>query len=264
MGQRRLGLVAVTLLLSAVIHGLILALPGWSLPDLAESAPEEPLAATLVTTPRPALAAPRSAVPVAPPKPVRRPPRPKPSAVEAAGATAALPPPAAEAAPAESPPAEPPGGPAEPPGDAAGPPQATPAASPPEPEPAPLPPGAPTWPRQGRIVYDVFRGDKDFLVGRTVHRWEQDGQRYRMEAVVETIGLAALMKSFHYVQRSEGRVTPRGLMPDSFRVEQQGRHPGGTGGGGGGWPRLAGGPCDRPPLAGARLGWEPVPGHLAG
>jgi uncharacterized protein DUF3108 len=31
------------------------------------------------------------------------------------------------------------------------------------------------------------------------------------------------MRSFRYVQRSEGRVTPQGLAPEHFRVEQEGR-----------------------------------------
>jgi uncharacterized protein DUF3108 len=212
MEDRRRGLLMASLLLSALIHGLALGLPGWSTPGPADS-PAEPLQATLVAPPRPALTAPVEPAPVAPRRSVRQPPRPKPPAVSAAPAAAPTAPMEAEPEPATTPADAMPQALAEP-------------AKPVEPEsqpPAALPAGGPSWPRQGRIVYDVFRGDKDFLAGRTEHSWEQDGRHYRMQTVVETVGLAALMRSFHYVQRSEGRVTARGLAPEQFRVEQEGR-----------------------------------------
>lgn len=204
-------------LLSVVLHGLALDLPGWALPDTSDSA-ARPLNATLVTKPRPAVAAPPAATalvpskPALPPPPPRRPPPPTVLSQPGPGATpspaATLP---AEPPPAAEPAKEEPTVPTEPP------PLAPPA------EAAPIPAGVPTWQRRGRIVYDVFRGDKNFLVGETVHSWEQDGHRYRMESVVETVGLVAMMRDFHYVQRSEGRVTEQGLVPERFRVEQGGK-----------------------------------------
>lgn len=217
MAERRLGLLATCLALSALIHAVTLELPGWSVPDLTER-DAEPLQATLVAPPRPALSAPSVPKPLARPRPA--PPKPKPPAAKPAAPTASLPAPVEEPAPVqpgpESTPAEGSAGDGSPPSQ-------EPAQPAMEAPPTPLPSGGPTWPRQGRIVYDVFRGDKDFLVGQTEHSWEQDGQRYRMQTVVETVGLAALMKSFHYTQRSEGRVTPWGLAPERFRVEQAGR-----------------------------------------
>jgi uncharacterized protein DUF3108 len=226
MAERRLGLLAASLLLSSVIHGLTLELPGWQVPDTAESE-AEPLQATLIAPPRPALAAPPEPRPVVHPRPTQPPRRPKPPAVEPSAPTASLPAPVtAEPGPAE-PTAESPAEPAPEASTAEAPSEPSPPAEPmaqrPPPAETPVPTGGPSWPRQGRIVYDVFRGDKDFLVGRTEHSWEQDGRRYRMQTVVETIGLAALMRSFHYVQRSEGRVTAWGLAPEQFRVEQAGK-----------------------------------------
>ena len=215
MAERRLGLLAACLASSALIHALTLELPGWSLPDLTER-DAEPLQATLVAPPRPALVAPPAPQPAAQPRPAPRPPRPKkPPAAEPPVPSASLPPTAETEpvpAPVETTPAEPAPAPVEEPKQPAT-----------EPPPPPLPANGPAWPRRGRIVYDVFRGDKDFLVGQTEHTWEQDGQRYRMKTEVETVGLAALMRSFRYTQRSEGRVTAWGLAPEKFRVEQAGR-----------------------------------------
>lgn len=200
-----------TLLLSLVLHGLVLVLPGWALPQSADDVPDV-VHATLVTRPRPSLAAPVSAVPTVP----RPASPPKPAPVRDV-------PVATSPQPAPAPVAPEPGAPTPPPAP-------EPVA---EPEPAPvaeppIPPGAPTWPRQGRIVYDVFRGEKDFLIGQTTHSWAQDGRRYDMQSVVETVGLAAMIRTFHYVQHSVGLVTRQGLKPESFRVDQDGKPPEGA------------------------------------
>ena len=44
-----------------------------------------------------------------------------------------------------------------------------------------------------------------------------------METVIETSGLVGLIKPFRMVQRSEGRIGPRGLQPEKFTVERDGR-----------------------------------------
>lgn len=220
MGDRRLGVLTASLLLSVLIHGLGLGLPGWTPPGATENPPEEALRATLVAPPRPAVAAPPAPAVAKPVRPAR-PPKPRPPILPPA-ARATLP---AVEEPVPDPVPEPTQAAAEPPTMPESTPESVPAPPPPEapPPPAPLPAGGPSWPREGRIIYDVFRGDRDFLVGRTTHSWEQDGRRYRMKTVVETVGLVALMKSFRYVQESEGRVTARGLMPETFRAEQEGR-----------------------------------------
>lgn len=79
------------------------------------------------------------------------------------------------------------------------------------------------WPARGEIVFDVFRGDGNFRLGTTTHRWHHENGRYSMEARVETTGLVALFKTVDYIQRSEGRVLPQGLQPSSFSVERGGK-----------------------------------------
>ncbi|MDY0012706.1 MAG: DUF3108 domain-containing protein [Rhodocyclaceae bacterium] len=192
----------LSLAASLAAHAMVVGLPGWRLPELA--APPPVLQAQVVVKPRPAAVAAPAPRPLAPRRPA---PAPVP----------ALPVPAAEA------PAAPPGEPPLP--VAEEPPPAAPEPSPEPPLHAPPVPAAeaPLWPHRGRIVYDVYRGDQDFLVGRTEHRWEHDGAHYRMEALVETTGMVALFRAFRYIQRSEGRITPAGLEPRRFSVEQAGK-----------------------------------------
>ena len=80
-----------------------------------------------------------------------------------------------------------------------------------------------TWAASGKVQYDVIRGERNFVIGRTTHAWTHDAERYSMETVIETSGLIALVKPFRMVQRSEGRVGPRGLLPERFTVERDGR-----------------------------------------
>src|SRR5574338_161607 len=98
MAERRLALLATCLALSALIHAVTLELPGWSVPDLTER-DAEPLQATLVAPPRPALSAPSVPKPLARPRPA--PPKPKPPAAKPAAPTASLPAPVEEPAPVQ-------------------------------------------------------------------------------------------------------------------------------------------------------------------
>ncbi len=79
------------------------------------------------------------------------------------------------------------------------------------------------WPRRGSIVFRVMLGDEGFEVGQARHAWSHDTKRYEMSVELKTTGVAALMRSFHYTQRSEGEVGERGLRPLRFTVEQRGR-----------------------------------------
>lgn len=81
------------------------------------------------------------------------------------------------------------------------------------------------WPERGNIVFRVLMGEKGFEVGQAEHQWSHDEHHYRMELVLRTTGLAALMRNFHYVQRSEGELGPQGLKPQHFNVEQSGKRP---------------------------------------
>lgn len=44
-----------------------------------------------------------------------------------------------------------------------------------------------------------------------------------METIIETTGLVGLIKPFRMVQRSEGRIGPKGLLPEKFTVERDGQ-----------------------------------------
>lgn len=79
------------------------------------------------------------------------------------------------------------------------------------------------WPAGGEVVFDITQGEGGMVIGKGVHRWDHDGRGYRMSTLLETVGLAALFKDFEYTQSSEGDVTPQGLVPRSFVVEQKGR-----------------------------------------
>ncbi|THF63223.1 DUF3108 domain-containing protein [Pseudothauera rhizosphaerae] len=108
-----------------------------------------------------------------------------------------------------------------------------PAVEAPPPEPAPLAEAVPVaaaevldvegWPAQGSIVFRVFLGKGGMQVGESRHEWSHDERRYRMSVLVQTTGVAALLSGLRYVQRSEGEVGRRGLKPERFTVEQQGR-----------------------------------------
>lgn len=85
-----------------------------------------------------------------------------------------------------------------------------------------LPVQAAGWPAAGEIVYQVSMGDGP-QIGEARHSWSHDGRQYRMETAVRTVGLAALIKNMHYVQRSEGKVGTGGLRPERFSVEREGK-----------------------------------------
>ena len=81
------------------------------------------------------------------------------------------------------------------------------------------------WPATGRVSYDVLRGENGLKLGEGVHRWQHANGRYEMSTVLETTGVAGLLYSFRYEQRSEGLLTAAGLVPERFTVTQKGRDP---------------------------------------
>lgn len=87
----------------------------------------------------------------------------------------------------------------------------------------PIPPGISSWPAKGSITYDVLYGENGIKIGEARHQWQHDKQRYSMQTLLETTGMANMLYDIDYVQHSEGAVLPDGLRPDSFRVEQSGR-----------------------------------------
>lgn len=183
----------LALVLSALVHGLLLFGTDYSLPALHEPSPPVLHAVLQKVVPPPApppLAAP-------PPEPVTRPPRlATPAPAPAAGVPAS--PPAAASTPAPV------------------------AVTPAAPVAAPAP--AVTIPNvRGGIRYQWTRGEQGLIVGQAQHRWEIQDGRYRMTAVIETAGLAALFRSVRVEQSSEGSIDASGFHPHSFRVVQAGK-----------------------------------------
>ncbi|MCL2524781.1 MAG: DUF3108 domain-containing protein [Betaproteobacteria bacterium] len=98
------------------------------------------------------------------------------------------------------------------------------AAPPPEPEPEPEPePPAPVLPASGTIRFTIIMGAQGFRIGRAEHHWEfaEDGG-YRLRAVSETNGLAALFRPVRVETESRGRLLAGGLRPEVFRSRREG------------------------------------------
>ena len=55
-------------------------------------------------------------------------------------------------------------------------------------------------------------------MGRTTHTFKIDGDNYDVETVVEGIGLVRIFYGGRYVQRSRGRITAQGFVPDEYFV----------------------------------------------
>lgn len=91
-----------------------------------------------------------------------------------------------------------------------------------EPEPAPPAAAAPDsrLPGKGYIRFNVYRGSGGLLVGRAEHSWEFSEERYRMTAVTETVGLAALLKPIRVELESRGTLTAGGLRPERFTTRR--------------------------------------------
>lgn len=184
---------------SVALHIGVLLAPGWELP-LDDEHEMTSIEATITVAPS---SSPRPAVP----PPVKKRPPPK-SAPPPTPAT-----PVATVPVAAAPDSEP----------------VAPAA---EPEPAvveappavlPAPTFATRWPRTGRIVYQVTRGEGGLIVGQSEQRWEHDGQRYSLHAETETTGLAALFRPAKVVQDSRGIFDAAGLRPLEFEVLREGK-----------------------------------------
>ncbi|MCL2658537.1 MAG: DUF3108 domain-containing protein [Betaproteobacteria bacterium] len=78
------------------------------------------------------------------------------------------------------------------------------------------------WPHSGRIVFQVRYG-AGLDIGRMIHTWSHDGERYTMRAEMETVGLARMIHKFSAVQQSQGRVGPEGLAPTGFQEDLNGK-----------------------------------------
>jgi hypothetical protein len=83
---------------------------------------------------------------------------------------------------------------------------------------------APTvWPSSGKIIFDVIHSKLGMVIGQTEHWWHHDQERYTMQAVMQTAGVASFIRNFRYVQNSSGRWQQGHLIPEHFSVERNGR-----------------------------------------
>lgn len=80
---------------------------------------------------------------------------------------------------------------------------------------AALPPRA--LPGNGRLRFDVSKGESGFIVGRAEHVWTIAGERYELTSMIETAGIVALFADVRLGQTSTGRIDAEGLHPDAFQ-----------------------------------------------
>lgn len=82
------------------------------------------------------------------------------------------------------------------------------------------------WPRAGRVGYTLLMGEQRLPAGKTTHQWEvtEDG-RYRIEALTLPMGVSLIpwFKPGRMMWISVGRVTPKGLQPETFVEKKEGR-----------------------------------------
>jgi hypothetical protein len=66
------------------------------------------------------------------------------------------------------------------------------------------------------IVYEL----NGFLSGRQTHVWQRTGQRYTLETEGEVTGLVGLFMSGKMIQKSRGRISSLGLMPEQYEMQR--------------------------------------------
>lgn len=77
-------------------------------------------------------------------------------------------------------------------------------------------------PGTGRMSFDVTKGESAFIVGRAVHEWKIDGDRYELKSLIETAGIVALFADVRLGQTSIGRIDAEGLHPETFQDNRKG------------------------------------------
>jgi hypothetical protein len=71
-------------------------------------------------------------------------------------------------------------------------------------------------PRRGRIYFTLYYGNDRFYVGTAVQSWEAGADTYLLASEAETGGIVELFWSQRMRYMSRGKITPRGLQPESF------------------------------------------------
>jgi hypothetical protein len=187
--------IALAIVLSILLHGLVLWLPEVKLPEHEISLP--PLIAKLEPLPK-------LSVKVGAHKTKK--PHPKPKPVAPVPAAENIPVPVSAPSAAEEVAASAPAVTEEP---AASAPVATEAAEPPRP---PLP-------KHARLHFNVYQGQGNFKIGESQHELEVVDGHYTIKASVHTTGLVSVLKSYRMVQTSSGTATAQTLKPETFTEE---------------------------------------------
>lgn len=189
--------IALAIVLSILLHGLVLWLPEVKLPEHEISLP--PLIAKLEPLPK-------LSVKVGAHKTKKPHPKPKPQPVAPVPAAENIPVPVSAPSAAEEVATSAPAVTEEP---AASAPVATEAAEPPRP---PLP-------KHARLHFNVYQGQGNFKIGESQHELEVVDGRYTIKASVHTTGLVSVLKSYRMVQTSSGTATAQTLKPETFTEE---------------------------------------------
>ena len=71
-------------------------------------------------------------------------------------------------------------------------------------------------PRRGRISFTLFYGIDRYYVGTAVQSWEAGADTYLLASEAETGGIVDLFWSQRLRYMSRGKITPRGLQPETF------------------------------------------------
>ena len=87
----------------------------------------------------------------------------------------------------------------------------------PEPQAAPA---LPVLPQRVEIQYTLYKGVNGLKVGRVVHLWQTEGERYTLTGTAEASGLFSLFVHGSQKLISQGRITASGLKPDSFLIQR--------------------------------------------
>lgn len=82
-------------------------------------------------------------------------------------------------------------------------------------------PGPIPLPREARIAFSLILGR--IQVGEALQTWSRDERGYRLRIVMETTGAARMFKALTITQTSAGGFYSGGLRPRSFSYEQTGR-----------------------------------------
>lgn len=75
--------------------------------------------------------------------------------------------------------------------------------------------------RSARLVFDLYYGDSQTLVGEVVQTFELQDSRYVATASAQAVGFVGLFLHGRYEQRSEGRLGPHGMVPERYTVEER-------------------------------------------